>query len=242
MRLFIALLLALGARFASAQVNLDQPVPIGPTDLVFRSAVDATAVYMLPPTLAVLNVPRIAEIDGEYRAFFDVGLHQGQYDDVNAKVAALGLQLRMMHGWNALVDAGSSTDTPPKFKPRLQALGDAGSLGTTLPYMFAVRKIGPKLGKESQALLKQLFGSSTARHLGMITYEFNAVAGGAPYLARTSVGVFATALDMGDAKFEKMSVVQGSADTAPEIKREVIYDAERNCWDKLEIGQICLRK
>jgi hypothetical protein len=254
---FSFLIIFLSFARVQAQVNLDQPVSVGVSDTVFRSSADGQAAYLIPTTLMVLDNPRISEIGGEYRAHFEVGMNKAEFDAITEVVkATLGsakqpLELRMMKGWDARIDEKGSTDTPPKFKSRLEPLGDAGSLGSPLTYMFAVKKIGPKQGKESQSLLSDLFSSSKSRHIGSINYEFNAIRGGIPYQAKTSVGIFAR--DLGVLEFpgaikitkDSMSIMSiskpESIEATEAITPVILLDAEKPCWNNIEIGQICLK-
>lgn len=246
-----ALLFVLSPAFA--QVNLDQPLSVTNNDMVYRSTADGQSAYFIPAVLRVLASPRISEINGEYHANFEVGMDQGMYQAISEKVKAFmgsenkPLELRMMRGWNASMDPKGSVDTPPKFKPRLEPLGDPGNLGASLPYMFAVKKIGPKQGKESQALLKDLFTSSApGRHLGTIFYEFNAIKEGKPWQAQSAVGIFA--LDLGDLTMPNLKSLNPvtilsavNEDPAAAIKTEILLDSEKSCWNQIEAGQICLK-
>jgi hypothetical protein len=223
---------------AFGQVNLDQPVSVGAGDFVFRSSADGQAAYLMPRALMVLNEPRIAEVDGEYRAFFQVGMDAEQFASVSQRVQAVvgaankPLQLRMLHGWNAQLDAKGSQDTPQRFRARLIPLGDAGNFGASTDYVFAVRKIGPKLGKETQALLAELFASNQAKHLGFVRYEFNAVRGGAPYLGQSLISIFAHQSPV--LKFPKTMVMT-------DVQPRILMDAQAKCWDSIQPGEICLR-
>lgn len=232
--------------FLFAQVNLDQPIPVGAHDIVFRSMNDGNSAYLLPTRLIALTTPRVEEINGEYRAHFDVGMDSTQYVDVQNKVQAImgannaPLSLRMMHGWNSSLSPAGSMDIPLEYKPRLEALGDAGHLGAPLPYMLAIKKRGPKLGKESQALLKKLFSSDSVYHLGTVDYEFNAMMGGKPYLAQTSVGIFAT--NTGALDFKKAATRQVVASSRHQALAPIVHmDAENACWNQAQPGTICLR-
>lgn len=230
---------------AHAVINLDQPISVGHSDKVYRSAADAQAAYLFPTTLAVLNTPRLADISGEIRAFFDVGMDPALFQEAEARVKSMNLSLRTMRGLQANIDIKGSTDTPTHFRSRLEPLGDAGAIGSPLPYMFAVKKIGPKLGKESYKLMKELFHSPSARHLGTIQYEFNAVLGGKPYLGKTSVGVFAVNLanpqvgPKGIQIFSNAITSDGAVDQPRPI--QILLDKNSNCWETVQIGQICLR-
>lgn len=227
---------------AKAQVNLDQPVTVGPSDQVYKSTADVNVAYLIPTTLMVLGEPRLSEIDGEIRADFEVGMNQSTYQGVAAKIVA-PMQLRMMRGFEAKIDTKGSMDTPSKFEAELTPLGDAGALGETLKYVFSAKKIGPKLGKETYALFKELFGSKTARHLGTVLYEFNAIRGGQPYQARSAVGIFATNVMPADSVHAlSLTSINGLLQEVPEvITPEVVMDKSSPCWDNLKIGQICLR-
>ncbi len=236
MKLLILIFAAFTGLQVQAQVNLDQPVSVGPTDMVFRSTADEKAVYLIPISLQVQGSPRVSEIAGEYRATFDVGMDQNRWAEISAKVT--GFEVRMMRGWNAVMDPAGSVDTPPRFRPRLVPLGDAGNLGTALPYMFAVKKIGPKLGRESQALLQDLFNSSKARHLGTVQFEFIATRSGQPYQAKSAVGIFASGVA---APEPSPNLGLMSLKSAFVSEPNILQDSETGCWNNLQVGQICLR-
>ncbi len=241
----LSLLSLAWAVHASAQVALDKPIPVGPNDTVFRSTADPNGAYLMPTTLIVQDTPRISEINGEYRVFFNVGANPQQVAEITAKVPGL----RMMRGWNAVIDAMGSTEADPRFHSRLIPLGDAGSLGAPLPYMFSIRKIGPKFGKESKALLDVLFNSpDTAHHLGTLYYEFVANADGKTYYGRSAVGIFAPAVKLAPPGIAAPNAWHGNvkpfAATNAGVKepaRVILKDAETSCWDNLKMGQICLR-
>lgn len=233
-----------------AQVNLDQPIPLGPSDRVYKSNIDSNISYLIPSSLLVVGEPRIFEIDGQLRAEFKVDIDQESFNAISAKLSA-PMSLRILRGWNALIDQKGSMDTPEKFKSKLIPLSDAGAFGESITYVFTAKKIGPKLGKETKSLFKNLFEAQSARHLGTILYEFNAQMGGAPYMARTAVGVFA-ANDKSGLEHSSKSVPEGIIKKAKLNKTSLIlnYDAKptainfdniNKCWENLKLGEICLK-
>jgi len=257
--IFIGFLLM--AAKGHAQVNLDQPIPVGPNDHVYRSTSDVNGAYLIPTRLISLDDPRVEEVNGEYRVFFNVGMDPGQYDPINAIVSAMTgekdtpLTLRMMRGWNGKV-SDQSLEVDSKFKPTLKSLGDPGALGEPLPYMFSIKKIGPKLGKDSQNVLKYVFHDKIAHHLGSIVYQFDGSYGDQHVLINTAVAIFALNHDPAPAEGSDPVAKAASLatrnyvmmrdkvlglDAAPGSPAKISLDSETHCWEKPAVGELCLR-
>lgn len=241
---YIALLILLTAIPSYALVNLDEPLSIGPHDMAYKSGADPSAAYLIPVSLVVQGNINTIEIDGEYRSQFQVGYDTDRYNSFLSQVPGL----RMIRGVNATLLQDSPIDIPKKFRPKFVALGDPGEFGGSLLYRLSIRKIGPKQGKESQKLLDNVFKGSSARHLGQVAYEFNAILTGQPYLAKTVISIFSS-VKPGDVVMEPMQLKMGldpmlslfDLQIQSNITPTISLDRDTGCWNQPRVGEICLK-
>ncbi len=179
----------------SAQVNLDQPLmkgsSLGAADKIYRSSADPNIGYIFPIALESLTVPEIREVDREYRLRFNVGINpQEVQTSFQQMAAAYGPEapgsIQVMRGYNAKLDPAGSTDISRKYRARLIPLSDPGNIGGPTAYVLSIRK-SPRTKK----LLKAMFNGKSAGHLGTLSYDFNAVAGGKQFFSQTAVSIWA---------------------------------------------------
>lgn len=217
-----------------AQLNKDEPLTIGTSDKIFKSSADPKVAYLIPIKLETLAPPVIDEVDGEYRIFFDVGVNPKDLSLANDSVASMKMpfKVRVMHVQRAEFDPMGPQQIEKRFKPRLTSLGDTGDLNGPVPYVLSIRKIGRKLGAESKKAIDRVFHGDHAAHLGTFYYEFNAVSGGIHYFAKTGISIFAV-----DKSVAKITAAVDDDKKAVDFK----YDRVSHCWDKPEVGVICLK-
>jgi hypothetical protein len=254
-------------RVGNAQVNLDQPVSVGVGDHVYRSSADPNVVYAFPLYLEVIDQPRI-ETDRHYvTAHFTASVPATSLESI-AKIINTGdaaqKSVRVLRGLNASVVPKSATDVPPDYQAELIPAGDPGSLAEATSYSLRLRK-----RRGSEALLKELVQTSSARHVGTIEYQFNAIQGGNPFLGKTAVGVFVGKLHVAAVSGSRpqsyvlasvnrilMPMAAHIGDTtensspessavssiqAPSTGVLILIDHDTKCWDTPTPGVICLR-
>jgi hypothetical protein len=225
---------------ARAQVNLDMPIPVGPSDKVYLSMADPKLAYVLPLSLETLSAAEIREVDGEYHVYFTVGADETALTSVNDRLKAQNkpFTARLMRGFQIAMDPRGSMDISKVFHPQLVPLGDAGDFGGPLPYMLSLKKLGSTKGLLTQKVIQQIFNGKAARHLGGLTYNFNATMGGKPYLGQTTIGIFAMTTAQKEIQAALKFAIDAVTDAPP---MNIQFDSVSKCWGQVPVGTICLR-
>lgn len=246
-KLFFMLTL-MASHLGYAQVNLDQPISVGVSDHVFRSAVDQTIAYYIPIALNRQGPVQITQPDGIHlQARFMAGVATENISFVKSQLTRLGLSglnVRFFRPVDYTIDPKDATDIGPEFDPILSPLGDLDLAGP-MPYSLRVNRFGHRFRTSGGTnLFNRLFGKSGEDNVGIIRYQFSAIQAGKPQLVRSAVGLFVaepkeikTGLDrlmniFSDFSIDHMEPSQG---------QQFLNDQDSKCWETVQPGQFCLR-
>jgi hypothetical protein len=180
--------------FAQAQIDLDHPLRISQTDLVYRSVSDPGTVYAFPKALVRFNQPLIVSEGDRLKATFAVGVNPEEIFELRKALDQMGMkdtQVRFIRPLNMKIIPASGTNLPESFHPVVTAVDDPASLGGAVEYRVDVdfAKSWPGRSK-GMKLLETIFGESGMDHIATVSYEFNAIAMGAPFLGKTDIPLF----------------------------------------------------
>jgi hypothetical protein len=143
---------------------------------------------------------------------------------------------------NPVIEPG--TDVPEEFTAELTPVTPIDLMGPT-QFSLNVDRQYHWFGKDGgDRLFDQLFSDTRRDNVGIIQYEFDAIAKGVPQLAQTTIPVFGGKhLEPGT----KAALMMQDADSgvgipvaAPAI--EILPDSEAHCWNRvLKPGQYCIK-
>src|SRR4051812_7356490 len=186
---------ALSPVYAFAQIDLDHPLRISPTDAVYRSETDPGVAYAFPKALVRLSEPLVVSEGDRLKATFSVGVDASETLELQKALDQSpyhGLKVRFIRPLSVSVLPNSGTNLPESFHPEVSAVGDPALLGGPVPYRVDVDYAKPMIGRsKGMKLLKTVFGRRGMDHIATVEYQFNAFAMGAPYLGKSVVPIFA---------------------------------------------------
>jgi len=224
-----------------AQVNLDKPISVGPSDQVFASAVDAKAAYYMPISLDRQSDVTITKAKDRMVARFSVGVNPQLFQSMQKTLAARSpdLQLRVLKPMNPTIELG--TDIPVDFTALLTPVNPIDLMGPS-EFSLDVDRQYHWIGKDGgEKLFDMIFSDLRRDHVGTVKYEFEAIAKGVPSIAQTYVPVFGGKhLLKNTASLElEITNTQPSAATEPKIQ----LDRDAHCWDQvMNPGEYCVRE
>jgi hypothetical protein len=236
MKTLIALSLML-AGHAHAQLRLDHPYPLGPSDVCYEASNDTQSIYCIPHELCRLGEVGYFQMDGIWQVQLSVGVCPSEVKHLNDLLVEKGAtdkSIRFYRGVESQIDASRFNQISAQYRPQLKAVGDALNLyGPTL-YVFQMNRVRRWFRDQTLEVLDELFKSDSTQYLGSIQYQFITLIGDEIHLSKSLIPIYTQkiAADSTQGKESLQIISEGPS-----------YDlnSETQCWEKPQYNRICVK-
>jgi len=124
-------------------------------------------------------------------------------------------------------------------KPKVEFLNDLSFDGSTQMMVSILSKKRIFHRRSARfSLLQQLFESKDFDHVAQLKYEISGISQGERVKIKTVLPVFAGERN----KYSLFEPVEMYEKFALSSELEILNDAQTGCWDRVTVGQICVRK